>query len=99
MSPISHRQPLATSWARFRLLLAWSAGFGLAAAGGALWWIETAGTALRLHLMLALGGGIFLAVMLAGALMGLVFLSNRTGHDEEAGDLYRHDSMGNDGPG
>ncbi|WP_274603654.1 hypothetical protein [Polymorphobacter multimanifer] len=33
--------------------------------------------------MLALGGGIFLSLLLGGALMGLIFLSNRSGHDDE----------------
>jgi hypothetical protein len=34
-------------------------------------------------MMLAMGGGIFLALLLGGALMGLVFVSARLGHDEE----------------
>jgi hypothetical protein len=33
---------------------------------------------------LAIGAGVFLTMLTAGALMGLVFLSSRTGHDDAA---------------
>lgn len=79
------------AWRRFRGLLWWSALAGVLAAVGGIWWVERAGTALSLHLMLAMGGGIFLSLMLGGALMGLVFLSNRIGHDEEAASGFEAD--------
>ena len=41
--------------------------------------------------MLAMGGGIFLALLLGGALMGLVFVSSRLGHDEEAASGFEVD--------
>jgi hypothetical protein len=74
------------TWQAFRRLMSWSFGLGLACAMGALWWIAANGTQLRLHLMLALGGGILLSVLLAGALMGLLFASNRSGHDQSVHD-------------
>ena len=74
------------AWPRFRRLMAWSFGIGVLSAIAALWWINDNGTELRLHLMLALGGGILLSVLLAGALMGLVFVSNRSGHDQDVHD-------------
>ena len=38
----------------------------------------------QLHASIAMGIGIGLSVLLGGALMGLVFMSNATGHDENA---------------
>ncbi|GGI75185.1 hypothetical protein GCM10007973_10040 [Polymorphobacter multimanifer] len=54
----------------------------MVAAGAAVAWVAGQGDT-SIHLMLALGGGIFLSLLLGGALMGLIFLSNRSGHDDE----------------
>ncbi|WP_439534577.1 hypothetical protein [Polymorphobacter sp.] len=83
----------ADGWHRFRRLLAWSAGIGLAAGIGAILWLIANGTRMSLHLALALGGGIFLSLLLAGALMGLLFVSNRIGHDQEARDQSLEDNQ------
>lgn len=69
-------------WRRYwRLigLMAVLAGIGIAAG---LWYLRAAGVPLRFHAVLAMGLGIGLSLILAGALMGLVFLSARSGHDE-----------------
>lgn len=39
----------------------------------------------QLHASIAMAIGIGLSVLLGGALMGLVFLSNASGHDDRAG--------------
>jgi len=44
------------------------------------------GTPFHLHFFIAIGLGVFFSLMLAGVLMGLVFLSNRSGHDAEVAD-------------
>jgi hypothetical protein len=44
------------------------------------------GVPFHLHFMIAMGGGIFVALLLAGALMGLAFVSNRSGHDDAVND-------------
>ena len=51
----------------------------------AAWYLHSQGVPFHLHLMITLGGGILLSVLLGGALMGLVFLSNRSGHDDSVG--------------
>lgn len=66
------------------MLLELSAIVGAMAAAGAIGWVWSRGIDPSIHLMLAMGGGIFLALLLGGALMGLVFVSNRLGHDDEA---------------
>jgi hypothetical protein len=88
-SPDKATKPLALreeSWRRFRRLITLSGIAGLAAGIGANLWLISKGTTMQLHLALALGGGIFLSLLLAGALMGLLFLSSRIGHDEDVGD-------------
>lgn len=75
------------AWARFRRVLGW---VGLVAAlsavlavylldrsYGPLGWVGT----------LATVGGVVATVMMAGALMGLVFLSSGSGHDEAVEDF------------
>lgn len=77
---------------RFKILFGCAAGLSLPLIAGALNWISAEGTPLRLHLVVAICLAIFLSLMLAAALMGLVFLSNESGHDQDAADeAARHD--------
>lgn len=81
----------AYAWGRYKRLMWWMAGASLLAtlAGlGVLWWRQGP---LPWLFMLFTAGGIFLSVMLAAALMGLVFLSSGTGHDEQIQDLSEDD--------
>jgi hypothetical protein len=57
-----------------------------ATAGIAVWQMVQDGVPMRLHFMIAMGGGIVVALLLAGTLMGLAFVSNRSGHDEAVSD-------------
>lgn len=90
-SPAPSAASVADAWRQFRALLGWSALAGVLAAAAAILWIWSRGTTPGLHLMLAMGGGIFLALCLGGALMGLVFVSSRLGHDEEAASGFEVD--------
>ncbi len=78
--------PNREHWRRFRrlmlLMLVLAVGTAALAVGLAL----RDGVPFHLHFVIAMGGGIVLALMLAGALMGLVFVSNRSGHDETVAD-------------
>ncbi len=71
----------AFAWARFRWLLkimaAISAVAAMAALGGIGWWIGS----MNWIIAAATLAGVGLSVMLGGALMALVFLSNGSGHD------------------
>ena len=59
---------------------------GSIAIAAALFYAHQAGTPLRLHFALAMSLGIGLTLLLAGALMGLLFFSARSGHDEVTHD-------------
>ena len=67
---------------RFWRLLGITAIVAALAIGAALYYAHATGTPLRLHFALAMSLGIGLTLLLAGALMGLLFFSARSGHDE-----------------
>jgi hypothetical protein len=77
------------AWGRFRRILGWMAVLALACAIGALLilylWLGT----LHLHMAIATFLGMFGTVLMGGALMGLVFLSSGSGHDEHVDRLNR----------
>jgi len=72
-------------WQRFRRLMLLMTVIAFATAGIAVWQMRADGVPFRLHFVIAMGGGIIVALLLAGALMGLAFVSNRSGHDETVG--------------
>jgi len=63
-------------WIALATLLALAAGF---------WWLWASGAPARWELWVAAAGGIAGTMLLTGALMGLVFLSSRSGHDDQVG--------------
>ena len=80
---------------RFKILFGGASVLAVALTAGALIWISSSGTPLRLHLVIAITLSIFLSLMLAAALMGLVFFSNESGHDQSAADeAAKHDPDG-----
>ena len=85
-SPLSDRspqRPVPDHWRRFRRLMLLMTLAAVGTAAVAIWQMRVDGLPFRLHFMIAMGGGIVLALLLAGALMGLAFVSNRSGHDEQ----------------
>lgn len=50
-------------------------------------YLYLSGTAMSVHFYIATGLGVAAAMMLMGALMGLVFMSNGTGHDDSVTDF------------
>jgi hypothetical protein len=86
--PSSLDDPIVASyaWARYRRLMLWMA---LAAAGAttiAIVFLYNRNPDASVHLYIAAAGGVFLSVVLGAALMGLVFLSAGTGHDDAIED-------------
>ena len=90
---MAHRSPLddpttaAHAWARYRRLMKGMAALTttvLVLTLGLFYWF-TGGTSIHFFIATALGIGFMM--MLTAALMGLVFLSSGTGHDESVSDL------------
>ncbi|PZN94915.1 MAG: hypothetical protein DCF31_08165 [Alphaproteobacteria bacterium] len=83
---ISTQRRPGDHWQRFRRLMAFMTIVAVTTVGIAVWKMHADGVPFHLHFMIAMGGGIVIALLLAGALMGLAFVSNRSGHDESVVD-------------
>ena len=97
-SPLDNRDTSKIAWARYRRLMRGMALVSVCAVVLALGWLRLSmGEALSLHMMIATAAGVGLSVMLGAALMGLVFLSSGSGHDEAIEDPFEDDpDMHND---
>ena len=71
---------------RFAYLFGSAAAAAALLGAGALWYIAAEGTPLRLHLVVSVLLAVTLSLLLAAGLMGLMFLSNESGHDRNAAD-------------
>ena len=69
---------------RFRRIMKWMALFAITVAAIAVLLVARGQEGVHIHMMIATALGAGLSVLLAGALMSLVFLSNSRGHDDEA---------------
>lgn len=81
----------AEHWRRYRRLMVWMFGFSLSVMALAVWWLIRTGTPMHLHFLIAMGLGIVLSLMLGAGLMGLVFVSARTGIDDGVVELPEPD--------
>jgi hypothetical protein len=85
-SPLDDPTRSAHAWARYRKLMRWMGLFTLAVVAIALYGLSRQQGSVPIHFYIATALGIGAAMMLMAALMGLVFLSSGTGHDEAIGD-------------
>ena len=69
---------------RFRRIMKWMALFAITVAAIAVLLVARGQEGVHIHMMIATALGAGLSVLLAGALMSLVFLSNSSGHDDQA---------------
>jgi hypothetical protein len=72
----------AFAWRRYRRLMKWMALASLTATIGGLVFLSYLIGSIPIHMMIATAAGVFASVLLASALMGLVFLSSGSGHDD-----------------
>ncbi|WCT73136.1 hypothetical protein PQ455_16160 [Sphingomonas naphthae] len=73
----------AFAWGRYRRVMRWMALVAAICIALALLWLRSHGP-VPLHMAIATALGVGLTTLLGTGLMGLVFLSSGTGHDEEA---------------
>ncbi len=71
------------AWGRFRTLMAWMTLAAAVCVAAVIVVMARVQGPLHLATMLGIIGGVGGSVMMAAALMGLVFLSSGTGHDED----------------
>lgn len=85
-SPLDNPRNAHYAWARYRMLMKWMGAFtGVTVMIVAIllyYWVGF----VSIHFYIATVLGIGVAMLLMAALMGLVFLSSGTGHDESIED-------------
>ena len=79
-----HLERAALAWQRYKQMMRWMALAAVAAVLLALLYLGGSGEPMSVHLVIATAAGVGLSVLLGTGLMGLVFLSNRGGHDDDA---------------
>jgi hypothetical protein len=72
------------AWLHYRKTMRWMVAASVAAALLAIFYLWAIGTEMRIHLVIATMAGVFLSVLLGTGLMGLLFASNMSGHDDAA---------------
>jgi hypothetical protein len=85
-SPLEDPGTAAFAWKRWRRMMLAQAAITAIVVAAALIYFSRSGEPVSIHFYIAVGLGIGLMMLLTGALMGLVFLSNGTGHDDAIGD-------------
>jgi len=91
-SPLDDGATSKVAWARYCRLMRGMVIVSLLAVVGALGYLRwSMGDALTIHMIIATAAGVGLSVMLGAALMGLVFLSSGSGHDEAIEDPFKDD--------
>ncbi len=85
-SPLDDPKIAAHAWARFKRLMRLMFGVTLVVVLLFVAMIYVRGEPVSIHFYIATALGVGFATMLMSALMGLVFLSSGTGHDESVAD-------------
>ena len=93
-SPLDDRRNAVHAWARYKRLMKWMGAFTAAVVVVTLALFYWLGRDVPIHFFIATALGIGFMMMLTAALMGLVFLSSGTGHDESVSDLTDDHSAG-----
>lgn len=81
-SPLDDPANAAHAWARYRQIMKLLLAATILVVATAMGLLFAYNGAISVHFYIAVALGISLTMLLGGALMGLVFLSNGTGHDE-----------------
>jgi hypothetical protein len=77
----------AHAWARFRWIMRWVIATAILAVAAALTYLWAEGSPMTVAVVIATSAGVSLSVMLGGGLMGLIFLSSGSGHDQDVADF------------
>ena len=81
-SPLDDPEAAAFAWARYRRLMKWMMLITVTMVVGAVVMLYRSNGLVSVHFYIATALGIGFAMLLMSALMGLVFLSSGTGHDD-----------------
>ena len=90
-SPLDDPRQAAFAWARYKRLMKFMVLVTLGTVAAALILLADVVEHATVHFFIATGLGIAVSMLLMSALMGLVFLSNGTGHDASVSDRIEDD--------
>ena len=85
-SPLDDPEKAAHAWARFRRIMRWMMLVTVTLVVGSVWVLYKSNGMVSIHLYIATALGIGFTMLLTSALMGLLFLSSGTGHDDSIAD-------------
>lgn len=93
-SPLDDPENAAFAWARYRRIMRFLMLVTVGTVAIALALLYKFNGAVSVHFYIAVAVGISFTMLLGGGLMGLVFLSNGTGHDASVdNNLPSHDDL------
>ena len=87
-SPLDDPENAAFAWARYRRLMRFMLLVTIGVVGLALAVLYASNGMVSVHFFIATALGLGFMMLLTSALMGLVFLSNGTGHDAAISDPF-----------
>lgn len=90
-SPLDNPANASFAWARYKRLMRWMAAVTAVVVLIALAVLYASNGLASIHFVIATALGIGAAMLLTSALMGLVFLSHGTGHDDSIVDPFADD--------
>ena len=82
-------QRAARAWTRYKKMMKWMLLAAALTVLAALAWLKSSGEPMPIHMVIATIAGVGLSVLVGTGLMGLVFLSNSSGHDDAASGRKR----------
>lgn len=85
-SPLDDPAKAAHAWARYRRIMGWMMTLTVGLVIAAVVILYRSNGMVSIHFYIATALGVGFTMLLASALMGLVFLSSGTGHDESVID-------------
>jgi hypothetical protein len=85
-SPLEDPEKAAHAWARYRRIMRWMMLLTVTLVLSSLWVLYRSNGMVSIHLYIAAALGIGFTMLLTSALMGLIFLSSGTGHDDSIVD-------------
>ncbi|EJL23338.1 hypothetical protein [Novosphingobium sp. AP12] len=90
-SPLDDPARAAHAWARYLRVMRWMMTVTVGLVVGSMILLYRSNGMVSIHFYIAAALGVGFTMLLASALMGLVFLSSGTGHDEAVDDLSESD--------
>ena len=74
----------AAAWKRYWTIMRWMALLSVVTVLLSLIYLKSSDGPVSIHMVIATAAGVGLTMLVGTGLMGLLFVSNRSGHDDEA---------------